>query len=90
MATKSKKAEAKLVRTKPIVALTIPARYKYGVSPAYTASQPDALKDIAKLKTDHKLEGCVIGDYLAIQNAGCEETFILHKDVVKELAEAVA
>lgn len=90
MAEKAKrrpKAEPKLVRTAPVTQFKIPARYQYGFSPLEVVSESTEA-EIKKRAADVMLEGAVIGDFVAVRNEGCDETFILHKDVLKELVEA--
>lgn len=81
------KAEPKLVKTAPVTQFKIPARYQWGSSPLEVVSESTEA-DIKKQAADVTLEGAVIGDFVAVRNEGCDETFILHRDVLKELAEA--
>lgn len=84
---KKAKAEAKLEVVAPVTQFKIPTRYIWGESPLEIASNADAPKTLKALTPDTHLEGTVIGDFVVVRNDGCDETFILHKDVVKELAE---
>lgn len=91
--TKSKKrkvkAEPKLEATPTVTKFNIPARYIWGESPLKIASNAAAPKTLKALSCDNHLEGVVVGDFIVICNEGCEDTFILHKDVVAELNATV-
>lgn len=86
--TKKVKAEPKLEKTAPVTQFKIPARYKWAETPLGIASQANAEAELRKLTADTFLEGVVVGDFVAVRNQDCDETFILHKDVLRELAEA--
>jgi len=82
------KAEAKLETTKPVTQFRIPSRYEYAESPLEIASRKNAEKEIKAEASDTYLEGVVIGEFVAVRNEGCDETFIIHKDVLRALADA--
>lgn len=84
------KAEKKLEIRNVVQTFKIPARYEWGetladIATGYTDEQ------IAKKATDQTLNAAVLGEnFVAVQNENCDEVFIIHKDVLKELVEAVA
>lgn len=84
----TKKAEPKLEKTAPVTQFRIPSRYEYAEAPLEIASRKDAEKSIKDEKPNTYLEGVVVGEFVAVRNEGCDETFIIHKDVLRELAEA--
>lgn len=84
-----KAAEPKLQVQTPVTQIKIPARYEYGGN-LVTIATDNTEKDIAGFTPDAAtLNAVAIGDFLAVQNDGCDETFILHKDVLNELAGLV-
>lgn len=81
------KAEPKVQRTTPVTQLKIPARHAYGESPLEIAAEDAAA--IKKMPVEPHLEGVIVGDFLVVcNNIGCDGTFIIHKDVLRELLEA--
>ncbi len=85
---KKTKVEPKLVKTTPVTQFKIPARYVWGESPLELAGANDAEKTIKAKKPDANLQGTVVGEFVCIRNEDCDETFIIHKDVLAELALA--
>lgn len=83
------KAEPKLTKTAPVVQCKIPARYLWGETPLEAASIQTS-ETLGKLATDHTLEATTIGDFIAVRNEDCDETFVIHVDVLKELIEAAS
>lgn len=90
MATPKKpktKARPKLEQTSPVTQFKIPCGYEYAVSPIELAS--DTAFKPEEVTVDNTLEAATVGkDHIAVRNSGCDETFIIHKDTLKELAEA--
>jgi hypothetical protein len=86
---KTKKAEPKLQVQTPVTQIKIPARHEYERN-LVTIATDNTEKDIAGFTPNAAtLNAVAIGDFLAVQNDGCNETFILHKDVLNELAALV-
>lgn len=86
---KRKKAEPILEQVRPVAPFKVPCRYSYAETPLDIASNyTDA--EIEKKAANSKLEAVSIGDFVAVRNEECEETFIIRKSVLRELVEAAA
>jgi hypothetical protein len=81
------KAEPKLEKVAPVTQFKIPARYEWGTSPLEIVSEAKAEDNIKAKSPDTTLEGAIVGDFVVVRNQDCDETFILHKDVLKELLD---
>lgn len=80
-------AEKKIEASAAVTKLVIPARYEYGVSPLELAADYSN-KQIKDMACDAQLKAAVVGDFIAVQNSDCDDLFIIHKDVLAELAKA--
>jgi hypothetical protein len=87
-AKKSKKAvpEKTLESSPAVTRLVIPCRYEYAVSPLEMATDYSA-KEIKAKACDTVLKAAVVGDFVGVQNSDCDDLFIIHKDVLRELAD---
>lgn len=88
--TPEAKKEAQLEILTPVTQFKIPCRYQYGESPLELASASGAGKTLKERSITAHLEGVIIDDFLVVRNEDCDEIFVIHKDVLKELVEAVA